>query len=193
MQNWNDNLLSRMPGVRDRVVRVRLLDNEGGMNLNMEQALILNIADRGKEAARRLIRRFAENAHTDTDGTVTAHSSPADSVMGKEAASKIWPGWDCQRFVRLDVLLRTLADKAPGLRRALTAQVRHNISYEELIKRAAVETAPGHLKQLDPKEEQALVALRAELEHAATMFETVASLYPNEPIPNPDLRVRPSL
>jgi len=193
MQNWNDNMLSRMPGVRDRVVRVRLLDDEGGMNLNMEEGLILNIAGRGKEAARRLIRRFAENAHTDTDGTPSDHSSPAEEVMGKEAASRTWPGWDFQRFVRLDVLLRTLADKAPGLRRALTAQVRHNTPYGDLIKRAGVEAAPGHLNAFDPNQEKALAALAHELAHAATTFETVAAGYPNEPIPNPELRVRPSL
>lgn len=29
MQNWNDNTLSRMPGVRDRVVRIRLNEKEG--------------------------------------------------------------------------------------------------------------------------------------------------------------------
>ena len=193
MQNWNDNMLCRMPGVRDRVVRVRLLDDEGGMNLNMEEELIVRIADRGKEAARRLIRRFAENAHTDTGGAPTEHSSPADAVMGKDAASKTWPGWDFQRFVRLDVLLRTLADKAPGLRRALTAHVRHNTPYNDLIKRAGVEAAPGHPEKLDLNHEQAVAALRDELEHAATTFESTAPAYPNEPIPNPDLRVRPSL
>jgi hypothetical protein len=54
MQNWNDNSLARMPGVRDRVARVRLNAKEGGMNLNMEARLIKNIAERGVQATKEL-------------------------------------------------------------------------------------------------------------------------------------------
>jgi hypothetical protein len=43
MQNWNDNTLARMSGVRDRIVRVRLNENEGGLNLDMEEAIIRSI------------------------------------------------------------------------------------------------------------------------------------------------------
>jgi len=193
MQNWNDNMLSRMPGVRDRVVRIRLLENEGGMNLNMEESLIFRIAGRGKAAARRLIRRFAENAHTDVEGAAAGRASPADAVIGRAAASRTWPGWDFQRVVRLDVLLRTLADKAVGLRRALAANVPHATAYTELITRAGAQPAPGHLDALKPDQLQALNALAQELKHAASTFESEAPHYPNEPIPNPDLRVRPSL
>lgn len=40
----DDNSLARMPGVRDRVARVRLNEDEGGMNLNLEAGLISDIA-----------------------------------------------------------------------------------------------------------------------------------------------------
>ena len=46
MQSWNDNTLRRMPGVRDRVVRVRLDAGEGGINLNMEPEVIDRLAER---------------------------------------------------------------------------------------------------------------------------------------------------
>jgi predicted acylesterase/phospholipase RssA len=193
MQNWNDNVLSRMPGVRDRVVRVRFLREEGGMNLNMEKRVIDDIALRGKEAARRLIKRFAENALMDVESVATEHSSPADFVIGKEAAAKTWQGWDFQRFVRLDVMVRTFADRALGLRRALAAQARHNTPYADLIKRAGVDAAPGHVQKLNPKQEQALTALSGELEAVSTTFEATAPGYPTQPIPIPELRVRPSL
>ena len=45
MQNWNDNALSRMPGVRDRIARVRLQPTEGGLNLNMEGGVIQAVAE----------------------------------------------------------------------------------------------------------------------------------------------------
>lgn len=43
MQNWNDNTLRRLPGFRDRVVRVRLKDGEGGMNLNSKRPVLPSI------------------------------------------------------------------------------------------------------------------------------------------------------
>jgi hypothetical protein len=58
MQNWNDNTLSRMSGVRDRVVRVRLADDEGGLNPNMPATLIQVVAARGGQAAQELIKKF---------------------------------------------------------------------------------------------------------------------------------------
>ena len=48
MQNWNDNALSRMPGVRDRIARVRLKPTEGGLNLNMEGDVIQAVAERAE-------------------------------------------------------------------------------------------------------------------------------------------------
>ncbi len=95
--------------------------------------------------------------------------------------------------MRLDVLLRTFADKAVGLRRALTAKNPHARAYAELTARAGREIAPGHQDVLDQGELAALDGLVKELEHAASVFEGESPKYPNEPIPNPDLRVRPSL
>jgi predicted acylesterase/phospholipase RssA len=51
MQNWNDNTRITMPGYRDRVVDIRQRKGEGGMNLEMPEKVITDLADRGATAA----------------------------------------------------------------------------------------------------------------------------------------------
>jgi hypothetical protein len=50
MQNWRDLLLSRAPGQRDRIVHIALSGDEGGMNLNMPQVVLDEIANKGTRA-----------------------------------------------------------------------------------------------------------------------------------------------
>lgn len=57
-RNWRDRMLTRSPGVRDRVVRIYLKKSEGGLNLNMEENLIKGLSSIGQEAATLLIERF---------------------------------------------------------------------------------------------------------------------------------------
>src|SRR5882724_80557 len=96
MQNWNDNTQARSAGVRDRVVRVRLDENEGGMNLNMPNEVIRSVAMKGGQAADNIIARFLG-------------PPPPDG----------WDGWSAQRWARLDVFLYSLSQKIGGLLRAL--------------------------------------------------------------------------
>ena len=172
MQNWNDNTLSRMPGVRDRVVRLRLKPDEGGMNLNMPPELIKSIAERGGAAGETLIRRFVPR--TANDGSATA-------------------GWDDQRWVRLDVLIRTLADKSFGLSRALSEDVVHSTPYSTLVDRAGADAPPGHKRPFTDGQTEALQALLKALDDLSRAFDTHGPKYENAQTPNPDLRVRPSL
>ena len=58
MQNWQDNMLARVPGYRDRMVSVSQSDEEGGLNLNMDAATVARLSDRGKRAGDLLIQRF---------------------------------------------------------------------------------------------------------------------------------------
>jgi hypothetical protein len=76
------------------------------MNLNMESDLIKAIADRGRDAGEALIHEF-----------VAPEAEYAEGPTG--ARNPRWPGWDSQRWVRLDVLIRTMADKSAGLFRSL--------------------------------------------------------------------------
>jgi len=53
-QNYRDNTQARMPSYRERVVHVRLQENEGGLNLKMDSDTIAGIAKKGEEAAQAL-------------------------------------------------------------------------------------------------------------------------------------------
>jgi hypothetical protein len=53
MQNWRDVLQARAPGYRDRIVHVSLQGDEGGMNLDMPQAVLSRIAAKGSVAGER--------------------------------------------------------------------------------------------------------------------------------------------
>lgn len=120
MQNWNDNSLARMPGVRDRVVRLRLRPHEGGLNLNMRPETIDALAERGREAATELVTRFAP-----------------DPVSGKEA-----PGWDEHRWIRLNVLLKIIAARVPAVISAVDSRVPHAKPFPRLIEEAAATGMP---------------------------------------------------
>jgi len=50
MQNWSDNNQSRMPGYRDRIIRILHSKNEGGANLDMDPDAIKNLSKRGEAA-----------------------------------------------------------------------------------------------------------------------------------------------
>ena len=51
MQNWSDNNQARMPGYRDRIIRVLHSKDEGGLNLDMEPGAITDLSARGEAAA----------------------------------------------------------------------------------------------------------------------------------------------
>lgn len=170
MQNWNDNTLARLTGVRDRVARVRLSDDEGGLNLNMPADLIQRVAGRGAEAAQGLISRFLGPA-------------PSDG----------WDGWSFQRWVRLDVHLNALSQKTRGMQRALGSRDPHSKSYAELIALGRVHAPPGHSESLTSEEVAALQGFVAGLDRLATEFNHQVPDYPNTPQPPAELRNGPPL
>ena len=171
MQNWNDNALSRMPGVRDRIVRLRLNDDEGGFNLDMDRQLIERIAMRGRDAAVKLIERY----------------------VPQENAAASAPGWDQQRWIRRDVLIDALKERMAGLAQALRPSIPHASSYQELTARAQATAPPCHDHALTPEQVRSLDALTYALQDVAAAFSKSAEDYPNAPVPQPELRVRPPL
>jgi predicted acylesterase/phospholipase RssA len=169
MQNWNDNTLSRMPGVRDRVVRVRLSEDEGGMNLNMEDTLIGTVAGYGAEAAEELLKHFGKA------------SDPPST------------GWDAQRWTRLDVLINGLKQRLVGLGIALSPNVAHAKPFDQLISESLTSVPPGHSKSLDLDEVKALSAMVESLRKLADDFAKNSKGYSHTPVPEPELRIRPPL
>jgi hypothetical protein len=167
MQNWNDNTQARSAGVRDRVVRVRLEKNEGGMNLNMPNEVIGSVAKKGGEAADKIVARF----------------------LGPPPPNG-WDGWSAQRWTRLDVLFDSFNQKVGGLLRALGQSVPHSRSYAQLKIQSTVTAPPGHNAPLTPSQIQALDQLTNALDQVAIAFKASAPDYPNEPLPEPELRAR---
>ena len=177
MQNWNDNSLSRMPGFRDRIARVRLEANEGGLNLNMEPGVITKVSALGEKAAKEILARF--------DST-----SPADSASD---------GWDEQRFVRLGILLKMIEARIVGIAHALDPNCPYVTEFHTLIDRATREPGAGGPHPAPPGYETALTPQQAEELRQSLrklmLFAAAGSRFKTDfkPMPKPELRIRPPL
>jgi predicted acylesterase/phospholipase RssA len=178
MQNWNDNALSRMPGVRDRIARVRLSGTEGGLNLNMEASTIAAVSARGAEAAQALLARFA-----------------AADPKGPQAE-----GWDEQRLVRLGLLLKMIEARGPGVLNAMSPNCGHATALPDLIRRATARPGdsgkpppPGYEEPLTPEQEGALHEVLGALGTLVALLVDRPHGNPFKPVPHPELRVRPPL
>jgi hypothetical protein len=167
MQNWNDNMNARMPGVRDRIARVRLREYEGGFNLDMPADCQENVARLGSEAASRLIARF----------------------VGNGSPSK---GWDVQRWDRLQVLVRTLEKRLPGVEVALRDGLPETTTYNKLAAKPGLRIA-GDDDVLQPAQRKTLSSLLWLIGNAAKTLGPTASQLKTRPIPDPELRVRPPI
>lgn len=63
-RNWQDTLQSRLHGYRERIVEIRLDDDkEGGLNLDMDEATIKQLADLGDAAAEEIFAKFTFDEH----------------------------------------------------------------------------------------------------------------------------------
>ena len=171
MQNWNDNTASRMPGVRDRVVRVRLGDKEGGMNLNMEPGMIKDVAARGEAAAQALIDRY----------------------VGSPNGSGPSQGWDDQRWIRFATSLSMLEKRFFGVELALREGHSHAQDYGAIIDSGAGRVLPGEREPLTAEQiaalKECIAAMRAFNTSMGDAYQHIAF----EAIPETDLRIRPSL
>ncbi|MGE0468374.1 MAG: patatin-like phospholipase family protein [Nitrospira sp.] len=179
MQNWNDNSLARMPGVRDRVARVRLKNDEGGMNLNMEKALIDNVAKKGIAAVNELLERFALPAKSAGQST----------------------GWDEHRFVRLHVLRKMLEDSSSDVMAATSPNCKHATDFTTLLndmmshkdKKGAPLPPPGYEQPMTVAQCQEMQNFVTALQQLVTYMANPKALIPFKSIPSPELRVRPPL
>jgi hypothetical protein len=95
-QNWSDSALTRMPGVRDRVVRIYLKPGQGGLNLNMAKPVISELIDAGSRAADEIIERYVNSGRPD----------PAVPYA---------MDWENHTWVRLNTALDAFAPMMPGL------------------------------------------------------------------------------
>lgn len=97
-RTWGDVSLYNQPGVRDRIVHVRLTDSEGGFNLGMTPEIISAIAAKGQFAGTVLAARF----------------DPARPHDPLHPGEPVRLNWHNHRFVRLRAFLA--AQELLGLR-----------------------------------------------------------------------------
>jgi hypothetical protein len=64
-RQWNDNLLLDVPGYRDRIVHVRMRDDEGGFNFAMDGDKIADLQARGERAGSVIADRFLPTTEFD--------------------------------------------------------------------------------------------------------------------------------
>jgi predicted acylesterase/phospholipase RssA len=189
-RNWRDRTLAREPGVRDRVVRIRLEDDEGGLNLNMPAALVAKLGQHGLNAADRFLEHFIENA------------------VPKDGRSHQM-GFDNQRWMRLRTLLSVLRNQTESIRRPLRVRPPETKSWEQqLVEKAAAweklaQTDAGRqpdafaaLKDLYPLPPEAgpeVLRVFVALEQLADALAMVPSLRTADPPRVPTIRIVPDL
>lgn len=94
-KDWNHETLSHLPGFRDRIGLIRLTAEEGGLNLAMPKARILQLGAYGETAGREFVARFG---------------APGQ-------ASRM--NWENHQLIRLRLLLASLAEQLQHLERGL--------------------------------------------------------------------------
>jgi predicted acylesterase/phospholipase RssA len=171
--HWNDSTMMRMPGVRDRVVRVYLDPGEGGVNIRMGANKIRLLGEKyGKPAAEEFIRKFVDHA-------------------GK--------GWREHRWVRFNTLLVALRDRMENFGQSVELD-RHTEPLKRQIHRARksapLRRDPDHVRTL-PSESKLrstqvgeLLALLAALSQLEQAFDKAGDTRPYRAEPRPSLRIR---
>ena len=168
--NWQDNVLSRLPGNRDRIVRIRLRENEGGMNLNMGHEKISQLSDIGNLAARKIVDRFVNDIPPLPDGNRM--------------------GWENHRWIRLRLLMALLEETMPKVQHALTSTVPGAPAYD-----AQARAAQGRDQRQYPLSDEQVEAMLNALSQLSQLADTVkvSGTGTSAPTPLPELKVRPRL
>jgi hypothetical protein len=92
MQEWQDNLQSTLAGYRERIAHVALDDDEGGLNLDMDPAVIARLVSYGREVGQKLRADFDWPAHRWTrhlsailrlDAALAAKKVDVDALVGE--------------------------------------------------------------------------------------------------------------
>jgi hypothetical protein len=169
VMHWRDTARAEFPGGRERVVKVGLPPNIGGLNIYMNREQIEYLGDLGWEAAKLLLKRYA--LPDEAGGTAR--------------------GWSEHRWLRLNLLCDSLRASVEGLGAAERAPYAQRFS---ALIAAATELAPLHGSEnqpLLPAEAAALQNLLA----ALLAFESAIGGVPVEGRflhdPQPLLRVQP--
>jgi hypothetical protein len=175
VQNWTDNMQTRLPGYRDRIAHVSLDEKtEGGINLNMPRDLILELGGRGELAAKRLIEHF---------------TSPAADIE---------TSWDNQRWVRYRSMMGLLEEMLKEMEFAIKNPAPGDRSYDDLILHP-FGTAPKSYKWENDSQRTFAHKATGELMDLIEKWQSLraseasATFTDNTPNPQPELRVKPQV
>jgi len=172
MQNWTDTTQGRLPGFRDRIVRVPLTPSEGGLNLDMPRERIIALTDRGVAAAKLLIQHF-------------------DVPAGHEKMT-----WDNHRWIRLRSFLASLETSLRQLALACDHPENGDVSYKAWLDRLLIDKT-GKYRDLSyaPTKEQILAAIETlkQLHAVSQLWENAGTAAKKSPRPRPVLRPRPQI
>ncbi|MGZ3507613.1 MAG: patatin-like phospholipase family protein [Vulcanimicrobiaceae bacterium] len=169
-RNWNDSAQMVLPGYRDRIVTVKLAEDEGGLNLDMPPKLLLRLKARGAAAGRRLVERFGN-----PDG-----SGPADAPE---------MGWSNHRWLRFRTTMGAMRTYLSEYADVAKSPEPPDPTFAQLI--------PEHTgKGSYPVPAGAANDVEAALASSTQLgeqLEAAVALEEELPKPAPDLEVRPAL
>ncbi len=175
LQNWTDNMQTRLPGYRDRIAHVSLNDEtEGGLNLNMPPPLIVELGKRGEQAAKRLIDHF---------------TLPADQIE---------LSWDNHRWVRYRTMMGLLEQMLKEIEFAIKNPAPGDRSFEDLILRE-FDQAPNSYDWKNTRQRTFAHKATGELMDLIAKWESLkandrsATFTTDTPRPQPELRVKPQV
>jgi predicted acylesterase/phospholipase RssA len=173
--NWDDVTAMRMPGVRDRVVRIYRDPGDGGLNLEITGDKIMEMASGfGRLAGKELVDKF----------------------IGYSIDNSPSAGWNEHRWVRFNTFLVGLRERIAALRAAaetaaycqpLSQQIR-----EATIERPLLGSDPSGIPLAGPQADD-LEHLLAALERVESAFRQATMPQPYQPEPSPTLHIRPPL
>jgi len=177
MQNWADNTQARLPGFRDRIARVSLTENEGGLNLNMPPERIETLSKRGGQVGAEFVKRFAS-------------SDPGCRL-----------DWPNHRWVRLRSTLAALEENLFKIDRSCAAPLDGDTPYDVWASTANNDDLPSYRwepiststdwKYQRQKAADMLAALRRCSQALQDGQAEPMPIAAGAPRPRPELRVRP--
>jgi len=186
-RNWADTELMAMPGYRDRIVHVRLAENEGGLNLNMPPDLITKLGVRGERAGQLLAGRFAP--------TPTGQAEIKDPQTGDDVVLT----WDNHRWIRYRTFMAGLELVTRRFRATWKDAARQKPwrSYDGLLRRGA-QDLPKSYPLHRPGQQDFAVKVTDELVDFVAGWTTDDETFDRarnpgrSPRPKPVLRIVPS-
>lgn len=164
-KDWRDNMQTRVPGFRDRVVHVSLSKEEGGLNLSMPPARIRRLGERGRLAAQKLGPRF----------------SPAGD------GSRLT--WDNHRWIRFRTTFRLIEEHLREMREIIAAAPEPGRTpYDELIHRDKLPSYP-----MNDNDRAECLAWVERLLDDKFLKQTAHSFSEKPPRPRPEMRIVPPI